>query len=157
MSSGAGVAHPAVVRTLDRLAPLFRAAIEATLAEHPDAIVCETYRSNELQAPYFERGRTVKPPAHTVTNARTNLYSWHGYGLAVDIIHRELEWNAPTSWFAQVAETAKRNGCKWGGNWKSPDFPHLQWGRCKASPSDLARRLIAEGGMEAVWHAVGAV
>jgi hypothetical protein len=47
-------------------------------------------------------------------------------------------------------------GCKWGGDWKSPDRPHFQWGKCKPGPSDVARELIRTRGVEAVWEAVGA-
>lgn len=144
------------------LAPLFRAAIDTAIAEcndaanHLDAIVYETYRSNELQVIYYTRGRTVRPPSSPVTNAISNVYSWHGYGLAVDVIHRTEEWGAGEAWFRRVAEIFKRHGCKWGGDWRSPDLPHIQWGLCRASPSDRARALLRTGGVWSVWEAVGA-
>lgn len=147
---------------LDYLAPGFRVAVERAIeacndsSNALDAIVYETYRSNELQSVYYKRGREVKPPDSPVTGAQTNLYSWHGYGLAVDVIHREKEWDVGNSWFQSVAEIFTRHGCKWGGDWKSPDRPHFQWGRCKPSPSDEARELIRTRGIEAVWEAVGA-
>ena len=152
----------AATRTSDMnlLAPLFRAAVEAAIAEcatkQLDAIVYETYRSNELQAIYYTRGRTVRPPDSPVTNAMSHLYSWHGYGLAVDVIHRTKAWDAGNAWFASVAEIFKRHGCKWGGDWKSPDRPHFQWGLCRASPSDRARELLRTDGVWSVWEAVGA-
>lgn len=145
------------------LAPAFRGAVEAAIAEcnssanQLNAMVFETYRSNELQAIYFQRGRSVKPPTQTVTNAQSNMFSWHGYGLAVDVIHRTKEWNVPDDWFARVAVIFKRHGCKWGGDWKSRDLPHFQWGLCMASPSDRARELMRTGGVLAVWEAVGAL
>src|SRR5215211_4121594 len=84
---------------LEYLAPRFRAAVETAIAECRamglDAVVYETYRSKELQAVYFARGRTVRPPVKPVTNAMENLFSWHGYGLAVDVIHRVKEWDVP--------------------------------------------------------------
>jgi peptidoglycan L-alanyl-D-glutamate endopeptidase CwlK len=144
------------------LAPLFRAAVEAAIAEcnndvnKLDAVVYETYRSNELQAVYFARGRTVRPPEKPVTNAMQNLFSWHGYGLAVDVIHRTKHWAAGDAWFVSVAVIFKRYGCKWGGDWKSPDLPHFQWGLCMPSPSDAARLLLRTRGVHAVWEAVGA-
>jgi hypothetical protein len=144
------------------LAPAFRRAVAASIAEcnaapnNLDAIVYETYRSNELQAVYYQRGRTVIPPPKPVTNAMSNLYSWHGYGLAVDVIHRTKQWGAGDAWFAKVAEIFKRHGCKWGGDWTTKDLPHFQWGLCKASPSSVARELIRTKGVEAVWQAVGA-
>jgi hypothetical protein len=144
------------------LAPMFRAAVTEAIEEcnndinRLDAIVYETYRSNELQAVYYCRGRTVRPPQNPVTNAMKNLYSWHGYGLAVDVIHRTKQWEAGDAWFASVASIFAKHGCKWGGHWRSPDQPHFQWGLCKASPSDDARKLMYESGVQAVWEAVGA-
>lgn len=153
-------AVPQVTSALGFLAPRFRVAVEAALAECEraglEAIVYETYRSDELQQLYYARGRTVKPPDYTVTNASSNLYSWHGYGLAVDVIHRKLRWKVARSWYVDVAEIFKRHGCKWGGDWKTVDLPHFQWGKCKATPSDRARELIRVGGLEAVWRAAGA-
>ena len=165
MSAGpadAIAAFHAATRTADPelLAPLFRLAVNAAIAECNanglDAVVYETYRSNELQAIYYMRGRTVRPPQETVTNAMSNLYSWHGYGLAVDVIHRTKEWSAGDAWFRHVAEIFKRHGCKWGGDWRNPDLPHFQWGLCRASPSDRARELLRTGGVWSVWEAVGA-
>lgn len=148
---------------LTLLAPAFEAAVRAAIEEcnapHNalSAIVYETYRSNELQEIYYARGRTVRPPPTPVTNASNNLYSWHGYGLAVDVIHATQGWSPERhGWFNAVAEIFKRHGCKWGGDWTSPDPPHFQWGRCKPSPSDLARELLRTQGIEAVWAAVGA-
>jgi hypothetical protein len=165
MSAGQGGPNPKVSNDLHQLAPLFRQAVEAALAEcngppnNFDAIVYEAYRSPELQAVYYARGRTVVPPTHTVTNARTNLQSWHGYGLAVDVVHRVKYWEPPggEAWFRKVAEVFKKHGCAWGGDWRNPDTPHMQWGRCKPSPSERARELYRAGGARAVWEAVGAL
>lgn len=145
---------------LNLLAPLFRRAVEAAIEEcnsahNLGACVFETYRSTELQAIYYTRGRTVRPPERPVTNAINNLYSWHGYGLAVDVIHSTERWSAGEAWFRQVSEIFKRHGCKWGGDWKVKDLPHFQWGLCRASPSDAARELMRTGGVRAVWEAVG--
>lgn len=146
----------------DLLAPNFRAAVEAAIREcnspphNLDAYVYETYRSNELQAIYYARGRSVRPPEKPVTNAINNLFSWHGYGLAVDVIHKTKHWGVDESWFRKVAEIFKRHGCKWGGDWKAKDLPHFQWGLCRASPSDLAREMMRTRGVRAVWEAVGA-
>jgi peptidoglycan L-alanyl-D-glutamate endopeptidase CwlK len=151
---------PAPTNDLEVLAPKFRDAVNAAIAECTarklDAIVYETYRSLELQAHYYERGRTIIPPRDTVTNAPTNLFSWHGFGLAVDVISKSKQWGAGDQWFADVAECFREQGCRWGGEWKKPDLPHFQWGLCRPSPSDLARELLASGGMRAVWQAVHA-
>lgn len=122
-------------------------------------MVYEGFRSLQLQQIYYARGRTVIPPTYTVTNAPTNLFSWHGYGLAVDIVHQTQFWTPPEGevWFKKVADVFKQHDCKWGGDWTHPDTPHMQWGACKPSPSDEARNLLATRGLQAVWEAVGAI
>lgn len=163
MSAGEGKVVPAVNRDLALLAPMFRQAVEAAIRECRDrgldARVFEAYRSQDLQALYFARGRTIIPPSRTVTNAPTNLYSWHGYGLAVDVVSEAHLWKPEKGegWFRDVAEIFKKHDCNWGGDWRRPDTPHFQWGRCKPSPSDIARHLINTEGRESVWQAVGAM
>lgn len=161
MSSGTTNTNLKVSNDLNQLAPLFRAAVEAAIAECQraglDAVVYEAYRSQELQAEYYSRGRTKKPPLQTVTNAPSNLHSWHGYGLAVDVISRSKAWSAGDRWFADVAAIFKRHSCKWGGDWTKPDLPHFQWHLCKASPSAEARRMVTSAGIPAVWEVVGAL
>jgi peptidoglycan L-alanyl-D-glutamate endopeptidase CwlK len=160
VSAGASGEQPAVDADLGKLAPRFRAAVQSALVDCAaagyDAMVYEALRSQQLQAIYYARGRSVMPPPTPVTNAQSNLYSWHGFGLAVDVISRSRQWNQPESWFKAVADIFKKYGCAWGGDWTQADLPHMQWGRCKPSPSDLARELIGKQGMQAVWQAVGA-
>jgi peptidoglycan L-alanyl-D-glutamate endopeptidase CwlK len=162
MSAGSGKPTPKVSNDLGLLAPKFRAAVEKAIADCKargiDAIVYEAYRSQELQALYYQRGRTIIPPTKPVTYAPTNLYSWHGYGLAVDVVHRTKFWEPEggEAWFKDVAVSFKKFACSWGGDWKQRDLPHFQWGQCKPSPSDAARKLLAEEGVEAVWQEVDA-
>ena len=145
---------------LARLAPKMCAAVEAVLrdceAAGLDAVVYETYRSQELQALYYARGRSVVPPEHPVTNVRDARSGWHHYGLAVDIISISRGWDVPESWWDRLGAIGEAHGLTWGGRWKMHDLPHLQWGRCRDTPSDRARELLAEGGVEAVWREVGA-
>ena len=91
-----------------------------------------------------------------VTFASTHLESWHGYGLAVDVISRSRNWNQPESWFASVAKIFARHGCRWGGDWKRKDLPHFQWGACKPSPSPEARAMAEAGALQAIWTQLGA-
>ena len=162
MSAGTGKQTPKVNRDLSVLAPKFREAVDAAIADCAhrglDAMVYEGYRSLELQVLYYARGRTIIPPKHTVTNAPTNLYSWHGYGLAVDVVHRIDFWEPEggEAWFRKVSESFKKFGCSWGGDWNRPDTPHFQWGRCKPSPSEEARKLLTTRGILAVWQVLGA-
>ncbi len=156
VSAGAPIAD----RDLGKLAPRFREAVEAALAaanaDGLNAKIYETMRSAELQALYYARGRTIVPPKEPVTYARSHLYSWHAFGLAVDLVSASYGWDRPYGWWARVAAHFERHGCKWGGMWKRPDNPHHQWGRCKPSPSDRAREILARDGLEAVWREVGA-
>lgn len=155
-----GHAEPTVDRDLTKLAPKFADAVRAAIADCNaaglDAYVFEARRSHELAVLYYARGRTIIPPKQKVTNAPDETRSWHGFGLAVDVISRSKEWSQPESWFAAVASHFKAHGCKWGGDWKSKDYPHFQLGCLKPSPSDEARRLLATSGVAAVWQAVGA-
>ncbi|MDM0104137.1 M15 family metallopeptidase [Variovorax sp. J22R24] len=152
-----------VNRDLSKLAPRFadsvKAAIDACNRLGLPAMVYEGYRSLELQALYYKRGRTVKPPMAPVTNAPTNLFSWHGYGLAVDVVHRDLFWKPPggNAWFAQVAAVFAGHDCNWGGNWTHPDPPHFQWARCAPSPSDKIRDILQTQGLQGVWKALEAI
>lgn len=143
------------------LAPKMQAAITAMLAECQekglDAVVHESYRDGATAAVYYKRGRTQTPPTIPVTNAPNETWSWHGYGLACDIISKAKGWDVSALWFAKMGAIAKKHGLKWGGDWKQHDLPHVQWAQCKASPSDEARRILKEEGMTAVWTAVGAV
>ena len=160
MSAGATNTTLAPNRAFEVLAPKFRIAVERAIRaaneKGLDAIVYETYRSQQLQEAYYARGRTQVPPVSTVTNARSNLYSWHGYGLAVDVISKAKQWDVSPAWYEGVAACFRAEGCRWGGEWRMKDLPHFQWGPCKPSPSDVARQLYATGGLQAVWDAVGA-
>jgi peptidoglycan L-alanyl-D-glutamate endopeptidase CwlK len=145
------------VRSLDGLAPKFRTALCLLLAHVPDAMVAETLRTPERQSFLYGFGRDYDDGRGIVTQAPTHLTSWHGFALAADVVHREHEWAAPLSWFRHMGEVAETHGLKWGGRWRHPDLPHVQWGRCKDTPSYVARGLYASGGVEAVWRAVGAL
>ena len=162
MSAGTGPIAARVSNDLSLLAPKFGqaviAALEACRTAGLDAIVYEAQRSQELQALYYARGRTIIPPHHTVTNAPTNLLSWHGYGLAVDVVDRTKFWepDGGEAWFRKVAVIFKAHACTWGGDWTHPDTPHFQWHLCKPSPSPEARKLLLTEGRQAVWKELSA-
>jgi hypothetical protein len=118
-----------------------------------DAVIYETLRSRQLAELYHALG---------VSKAANELYSWHGYGLAFDVISRSRGWDAwdDADWCEPVVATYKSHGLHWGGDWKSfRDRPHFQW-HCDGmheSPSDHARELLTTSGMRAVWAEVHAL
>jgi peptidoglycan L-alanyl-D-glutamate endopeptidase CwlK len=149
-----------VNRDVALLAPKLRDRFEQAMADcHRNglrAVFYEGYRSPELQAHYFSLGRTVIPPISTVTNMKTNLESWHGYGLAVDVIHLLRGWDAGEKWFQEIAAIFKAHEFSWGGGWKVKDLPHFQWGTCPERPTAETRELLQTEGIDAVWKAFGA-
>lgn len=147
---------------LDQCAPLFREAVNRTLADMRTygwrARVYETLRSDQRQQYLHGFGRRYDDGRGVVTNAKTAVGSWHHYGLAADIVQDDdSPWNAPKGFWRDLGLCAERNGLKWGGRWKNVDLPHVQWGRCKKSPSEEAVKLLRQGGYPAVWAAVGAL
>lgn len=164
-AGGSHSAESLVQRSFDGLAPRFRASLEAAIRECNqsglDAYAYETLRSDELQELYYARGRTdidgEFPLGETVTNARSAKYSWHFYGLAADIISKSKQWKVSDEWRRSVNAIMRKHGLACGADWPHPDEPHVYWKKCKRSPSDEARRLYAEGGLHAVWEAVGAL
>lgn len=146
----------------DGLAPRFRAAIEAVVRDMRVAgyrpRVFETLRSDARQAYLYGFGREYDDGRGPVTKAPDTSRSWHGYGLAVDVVEDDATpWVAPQAFWQALGASAERHGCTWGGRWKVVDLPHLQWRQCRPSPSSVAVRLRAEGGLVAVWRAVGAL
>lgn len=107
--------HP--VSDLSLLEPVTKAAVEAILSEAAsmgiDLMVFETYRSQELQEIYYDRGVT-----------QLQNVGVHHYGLAADIVKSE---NGEPSWdgdFSFLGPLAMKNGLIWGGDWGEPDRPH---------------------------------
>lgn len=155
-------------RDLSLLAPKFAAVVEAAIADCAGkglpVKVNEGFRSQARQSYLYEQGRSR--PGDKVTNAPTSLTSWHGYGLAVDVIHQtKAYWPfgqdaahaaQNEDWFRQVAQVFKAHDCSWGGGWKKPDTPHMQWGRCPDSPTAHFQELFQASGKEAVWRELGA-
>lgn len=152
-------AEPAVQESLGLLAPGFHQVVLAVLADCAaaglDAVVYETLRTPERQAWLYAEGRTRA--GDVVTEAASALRSWHGYGLAVDVISKARRWSQPDSWWQTLAVIAERHGLTSGYRWHSPhDPPHLQWGACPTGPTAADRRLAEAQGLAAVWARYGA-
>ena len=95
-----------------------------------------TLRDFATQNALYARGRTC--PGCIVTDARAG-YSFHNYGLAVDVVLTELlalpNWgDTPVppartdALWAKVAALGKAIGGRWGGDFHSiRDRPHYEW------------------------------
>lgn len=127
-------------RKLDDLDPHVRIMARELLARSAAAgiplTVTFTLRSMATQAALYAQGRTC--PGCVVTNARAG-YSYHNYGLALDVVPTELlrlprwgdtpEHQAHTdALWAKVGATGKAVGFRWGGEFsRLPDRPHFEW------------------------------
>lgn len=155
--------------SLTVLAPRFRVAVEALLEEqrgnHWPPLVAETLRTHERQRYLWGFGRTYDDGRGVVTHSEDADETWHGYGLAVDIVHARDFWRAPAEFWASLGDACRRLHLTWGGDWNGNgipderflDRPHVQWGPpMRRSPSPRAARLVASGGLPALWQEVGA-
>ncbi len=145
-------------RDLSLLAPKFAAVVTAAIADCATkglpVKVNEGFRSQARQSYLYEQGRSR--PGDIVTNAPTSLTSWHGYGLAVDVIHQtKAYWPfgqdaahaaQNEDWFRQVAQVFKAHGCAWGGDWTKPDTPHMQWGAAPPARPRISRNCSRRAG-----------
>lgn len=155
-------------RSTDQLAPAFRAALFKVVAllrdDGHDPTIIETLRTQERQSFLYGFGRLYDDGRGIVTNSQDADESWHFYGLAADIVSRVHLWSAPPAFWAALGKHARAHGLTWGGDWNGNgvrderfiDVPHVQWGRCRLSPSPRAARLWADGGPLALWAEVGA-
>jgi peptidoglycan L-alanyl-D-glutamate endopeptidase CwlK len=143
-----------------------RAAVEAVLEETREwtrrMAIGETLRTAERQEFLHGFGRIYDDGRGIVTAATTNLTSWHGYGLAVDLV----VVGVADPWAEQfhddyraMGDIAEQHGLTWGGRWKHADLPHVQWGLCPASPTseDQQTLLNPTEGLRAVWEKYGAI
>lgn len=148
-----------VTRSLEPLAPRFVEALEDVVAAMRilghDPWIFETLRTPARQAALYARGRTV--PGRIVTKASSHLRSWHGHGLAADIICRDTHWNATSAFWSDLGRACRTVGLTWGGDWRQfPDRPHVQWGRCPPGPTPADRERTQDIGMAATWAHYGA-
>lgn len=149
-------------RNLAVLAPKFRSAVERVLGTLRglgyNPMVFETLRTSDRQRFLHGFGRLYDDGRGVVTHSEDADETWHGYGLAVDIICGDTRWNAPAAFWDALGRACERERLEWGGSWRFVDRPHVQWGApMRRSPSPRAGRLLALGGPPAVWREVGAL
>jgi len=148
-----------VQRTSAGCAPLFIAKVQAMLADLNDGreMPFEWLRTPERQRYLYGHGRDYDDGRGIVTNAQSSLFSWHGFGLACDVVEKDATpWAAPPTFWNRMGEAAERQGLVWGGRWKRADLPHVQWDTGSASPTADDRALAEAEGIEAVWRLYGA-
>lgn len=157
---------------LDGLNPVFADKVRKVLTSNLDRrlppfdIFCGL-RTFEEQDRLFCLGRTLKNPdgsckekplGNIVTKARGGD-SLHNYGLAVDIVFRnpEWNWNGNLPW-DRLGKLGEIFGLEWGGCWKFKDLPHFQYlGRLSQTnmdPLTVVKSFYAAGGIQAVWDAL---
>jgi peptidoglycan L-alanyl-D-glutamate endopeptidase CwlK len=143
--------HPklaAAIRQMDALAPEL------------DVQVTQGLRTWAEQDALYAEGRTT--PGRIVTHARGG-YSWHNYGLAVDLVPEDIttgspDWDTTHPAWARLVSIAESLGLVSGSEWHAAekDTPHVQLtGVFPVSPDDNVRAIYQEGGIIAVWNASG--
>lgn len=110
-------------------------------------VFCGFRSFKEQDALYYKGG---------VTKARGG-YSWHCYGLAVDIVFKTQKgnWSWDKKWkWHRLGQLGKQVGLEWGGDFKSiKDLCHFQLTH-GLRISD-AFRLYHNGSLKAVWSKIG--
>lgn len=155
--------EPPVIQTVDGLAPKFRALLGLMLADMVEKgwmpALRETLRTDQRQAWLYGFGRDYDDGRGVVTNIPTAAIDWHRYGLAADVIDRRYGDDAPEQFWTDLEHCAVARGLASGQDWiRFCDKPHVQFGHpMRASPSEEAVQLYAQGGSAAVWKAVGAL
>lgn len=118
--------EPPAIRILTELEPEFRRkllAVVKDLAEHGvSIIITETYRSQARQDYLYSLGRTR--PGKIVT---WTTHSRHTSRRAADLCFLKNKKATYVGPWNLVGSAATAHGLTWGGTWKTPDKPHLEW------------------------------
>ena len=154
--------EPPRQNALDVCAPKFAAAVLAVIHDMEndgyDPIVYETLRTPDRQRWLAGFGVDYDDGRGVVTHAESVYTTWHGFSTAADIISASKEWDAPPDFWTALANAAADHGLVSGSVWRMKDLPHVQWGPpMRTSPSAEAKDLLDQGGLPAVWQAVGAL
>jgi len=93
----------------------------------------------------------------TVTNAASG-YSWHEFGMAVDVVPMESfvnpDWDESHPVWNELVTKGQALGLTSGVAWN--DEPHFQLtGRFPETPTSEVRTILAMQGLSGVWSAAG--
>ena len=133
------------------------ALLNACRLRGADYFAISGYRTDAEQMLLWCQGRTQ--PGLIVTDAQGGD-SAHNYGIAVDFCRdgyldrRGLQPDFRPESYDVLGEEARRLGLVWGGDWRKPDRPHVQWGPGFTTKVDLAplKAIKATGGLTAVFE-----
>ena len=121
--------------------------------------VTQGLRSWADQNALYAQGRTT--PGIIVTDAPAG-FSWHEYGLAVDVVPMDQEppqpdWNITHPQWQRLIAVGESLGLFSGSEFcYIKDNPHFQLtGSFPESPNDLARQVYLNAGITAVWVEAG--
>lgn len=165
-----------VVRSMDQCAPKFAEKVANVLvkmkAKGHDPYVFESTRTQDRVSYLYGFGRRYDDGRGVVTKCASVTDTWHGFGLAVDIISYSKEWDAPAQFWADLRVFATEEGLCSGDDWDRDnvpgendpdehfhDKPHIQWWctGMHVRPSAHAAQLLREQGASAVWQEVHAL
>jgi peptidoglycan L-alanyl-D-glutamate endopeptidase CwlK len=109
------------------LQSLAQKLIEQAKMQGINLIVTDTLRTKKQQEALYNQGRTTEGPI--VTNAKPGT-SLHEKGLAFDVAvldkNGKPSWPNDTNLWNLIGKIGLSLGLEWGGNFKSPDYPHFQ-------------------------------
>jgi peptidoglycan LD-endopeptidase CwlK len=154
---------PAVQATVLRLIELRVARFsDGRAANDEDSLhlLFETLRTNARQQFLYGFGREYDDGRGIVTGAYDASWSWHGYGMAIDIIHPRLAYKAPDKWWRILGEDYAAVGLRPGRTFKRVDSPHAQWlgvapRLCPATPTAQDRADHRANRVSLVWKRYG--
>lgn len=86
----------------------------------------DTLRTEKEQDDLYAKGRTS---GGSIVTWVKYPYSNHNWGIAVDFCRNDGQgaYNDYDNFFKKVGYIAKYFGLEWGGDWDTPDKPHLQF------------------------------
>lgn len=114
---------------------LVEAVKKITFAMHElglDVMITSGLRTTEEQVRLYAQGRQTAGPIVTycdgVRKKSNHQAKPDGFGHAVDFAFRvngQPSWDDALPW-PLLGHMAKAVGCKWGGDWETPDRPHVE-------------------------------
>jgi len=124
------------------------------LAPELNIQVTQGLRTWNEQNELYSQGRTTQ--GTVVTDAPAG-FSWHNFGLAIDVVPEDIvpgspDWNIGHPAWKRIVALSGSVGLLSGATWRTfPDWPHLQPQEIPVSPTDADRHDFMEAGMGAVW------